>query len=413
MEADTEGNKPDDIYGELNALLNEITSGEPDASKASPVKEQLKTSESENAHNKELQEEEKSSIDDFVKDPMGDKVSESIDKDLFDLETSVEKEESSEKQPNVEDIELVEKVLESETEIEQLKDELECPKTPDDKTDKVLKVDDLSGTDTKVLISLECSEMLEESVLETRPVEESSDIASNEILIDASIETVPAKEISSDLSDATKEPDKEPSTLMQDAATSRKNSADGKDDETSSSQDNEASENLIDLLKKLSPEKLKEIQSKVFTDAKDQAQEDQQMDVDSSTSPGPIENAGNIEKEDNDVILIDSDDDDPPPVIPQKVISPPKRESLNSEVVSTKRKSKENIGGETKKALKRSKECINPDCPCDSEDFSECSKLILNFYYADKKMNRAQYVCMSCSDKAILKYEVSLQLIYH
>lgn len=414
MEADNV-NPSEDIYGELNALLNDLTSGEPDASKTSPVKEQMKKSESENAHDKdsEEEEEEKSSIVDFVKDPVSDKIAESIDKDLLDLDESVEKEESSEKQPN-DSAEVDEKVLdsESEAEIEQLKDNLECPLTSDDIFDNLLKEDEKPATDNEIAIpSLECNETLEELIPEFQPDEENSEIVSKENLIDASIATVPATEDSSDLPDGTKEPGQEPSPST--------NSANGKNEATSSPQDKESSENLIDLLKKLSPEKLKEIQTKVFTDTKEQAQEDEQMEVDSSTSPGPVENDKKIEKEDDDddedddVILIDSDDDDPPPVIPKKVEPAPKRESLSKEVVSTKRRSKENSGGETKKFPKRSKECINPDCPRDSEEFTECTKLILNFYYADKKMDRAQYVCLSCSDKAILKYEVSSMSLYY
>lgn len=52
-------------------------------------------------------------------------------------------------------------------------------------------------------------------------------------------------------------------------------------------------------------------------------------------------------------------------------------------------------------------ECVNNDCPRDSKDFIESPQFVLHFYGASKKSGRVEYVCSSCQEKALIKFEVS------
>lgn len=72
-----------------------------------------------------------------------------------------------------------------------------------------------------------------------------------------------------------------------------------------------------------------------------------------------------------------------------------------------KRKSDESKENQNQKVLKKSSECVNTDCPRDSDEFLEAHLFVLNFYYSGRKLNKFQYVCSTCFDKAVKKYEVS------
>lgn len=144
------------------------------------------------------------------------------------------------------------------------------------------------------------------------------------------------------------------------------------------------------------------------------------------------------QKEDSDedcVILLDSDDDaeapivqkqapaeaDPVPVspqadVPQADISPLLCGESIADVASKngaipKRRIDEDKDNTTKKVFKKTKECVNPDCSGGSEEFMECPTYALRFYYATKKVNKIQYICDLCHDKALIKFEVSFNKV--
>lgn len=126
-------------------------------------------------------------------------------------------------------------------------------------------------------------------------------------------------------------------------------------------------------------------------------------DVQASETSAEAAAAKIVEDDDDDcVILLDSDDDEPPSTTAEA----PKQLKSVTTSVQTKRKSS-NDKTNKPKTFKRTKECVNLECPrLATDDFIECPQLILSFYYVLTKASKVQYVCSSCSDKAILKYEV-------
>lgn len=61
------------------------------------------------------------------------------------------------------------------------------------------------------------------------------------------------------------------------------------------------------------------------------------------------------------------------------------------------------------KIKKTNKECINIACPRnESAIFMESPKFVMSFYYVTAKPNKIQWVCSSCFDKAVIKYEVNV-----
>lgn len=211
--------------------------------------------------------------------------------------------------------------------------------------------------------------------------------------------------------------------------------------------DSETPEDIIKLLKNLSPEKLQAIKSKVFMNVKDSVNEkaplpsaEVQMEVDAvaepatattfeeSTSPSPVIEAINkpdkiVDESEDCVILLDSDDDDAPEaasLLPKVSDTKPDDQSCvvsssdkcaktEDEAQSTLPSQPEQKSDEmlTKLNKMNKKECINPNCLRDSPCYDVSTQFVLNFYYVSKKPSSVQYVCGSCNDKAILKYEVS------
>lgn len=197
-------------------------------------------------------------------------------------------------------------------------------------------------------------------------------------------------------------------------------------------------EKIIDLLKKLSPEKLQVIKSQVFnknfaaSELKEAPNDEDKIktsigeDPPKETKQEPTqENSNEAAKakavpDDDCVILIDSDDE---PETANDKIEPTKPEEPKQSVLlpldnenagrvnflgaSNKRKCDESKENPIKKILKKTKECVNPDCSRESEDFLEAHLFLLNFYRKERKMNKPQYVCSMCYDKAMDMYEVS------
>lgn len=216
-------------------------------------------------------------------------------------------------------------------------------------------------------------------------------------------------------------------------------------------------EKIIDLLKKLSPAKLQDIKTQMFNKTSFFADEKSveaektpdnvsvKMELDeASTSVStealpeekdqePKEKEEESVKDQSDqqtaspdddcIILIDSDDEPeaennkPEAVNPeepkQSVLKPVDNDNdrqskaLPATTITSKRKSDESKENQNQKVLKKTKECVNPDCSHDSEDFFESPMFILNFYYTARKWNKTQYVCSNCYEKAVDKYEVS------
>lgn len=230
-------------------------------------------------------------------------------------------------------------------------------------------------------------------------------------------------------------------------------------------------EKIIDLLNKLSPEKLQVIKLQVFnktsTDAEapaieasepektDEVQvsaiekpvedpipdaekpiqaheaassgETFKMNVDEVLTTDPPEEQEdplkphNDEAEDSDdcVILSDTEDDKPTAIAAKPVIEPGQsilKSITNSNgrqdkiplppVTNAKRKSGEIKEKPDQKIPKKSKECVNPDCPRGSDEYIDAPIFILNFYYTARKGNKAQFVCTTCYNKAVDKFEV-------
>lgn len=143
------------------------------------------------------------------------------------------------------------------------------------------------------------------------------------------------------------------------------------------------------------------------------------------------------QKEDSDedcVILLDSDDDSEAPIVQKQatteavpVPATPQADIAQADIslllcgesiaddaskngAISKRRLNEDKQKTTKKVFKKTMECVNPDCLGGSEKFLECPLYALRFYYASKKVNKIQYICEPCHDKALIKFEVSLYI---
>jgi hypothetical protein len=165
----------------------------------------------------------------------------------------------------------------------------------------------------------------------------------------------------------------------------------------------ESPNDLIDMLKKLSPEKLEEIKAKIFENDQrkklefEEKKSEEKMEVDEA--PPAVEAPKT--SSDDCVILLDSDEEDSPPKPAEETPKEPEKEK--EVATASKRKSDEVL--ETKAKQPKNKECVNPDCPRESKEFSESPLFVLSFYFATKKPNKTQFVCSSCYEKALTKYE--------
>lgn len=180
------------------------------------------------------------------------------------------------------------------------------------------------------------------------------------------------------------------------------------------------------MLKLLTPEKIEIIKSQILTSYQDvkesttseiktESHKAVDMEIDETISGTKEESvvkaeiAKKEETQDNDcIILLDSDEEDTPA---SKVCETKKEKNdIQSETLkklligNSKRKSDEDKENE-KKLIKRSKECVNPECLGGNSNFVECDRFILNFFFVVKKENRIQYVCSICHEQAITKYE--------
>lgn len=186
---------------------------------------------------------------------------------------------------------------------------------------------------------------------------------------------------------------------------------------------NDTSEDIINLLKTLSPEKLKVIKSKIFNDSSKVNENEERFEVDGELLEGTKESIPSAEpgpetkmKDENDIILIDSDDEEHSKnedvKIPETLADEQDNSDLHVDGVAQE-STPEPISEPEKKATAKSsikkKECINPECTkvVNDNEYIDCPRFTLNFYFITKKANKAQYVCSSCHEKALEKYEVS------
>lgn len=421
MDLEREEGKSEDKYGELNALLNEMTSGETDAKKKTPIKESIscKPFEDISTSSNEVETKasvEKDSVDNVVEELKSE--SESLAEDLKNLADKAERDD--------EDLKILNEPIEGELlepkESPQVENSLiveeSCETLIDNVEDPQVVCDQVEDSKEPGQVDPPTSSDL------TGESQEAHDKTSEQNLISVSNETVSALE-------------KDQTSPQDDPASASKPEADEPKEDSIFSENLKAndSDSIIDLLKKLSPERLKEIKSKVFSSDARRDEQEEKIEVEEEKSPEPT-NSGASENtqatgedqaegeapkketsapptlpaddtgNDSDVILIDSDDDEPPAQQSAAASHIPEP-SADPEVLPIKRKSEE-PQERPNKALKKSKECVNPDCPKTTETFMESSIFISNFYYADKKTIRTQFVCTSCFDKAILKYEVRL-----
>ena len=207
-------------------------------------------------------------------------------------------------------------------------------------------------------------------------------------------------------------------------------------------------------MKKLSPAKLQDIKIQMFNKSSFSAEvktvdvekkhrddenskikvEDASVSVLTSALPEEKEQ-GSIKKEqdqsndavkqtantdDDCIILIDSDDEPEaennkteaikPEELKQSVLKPIDNDKDNQpntfSTFNSKRKSDETKENQNQKVLKKTKECVNPDCSHDSDIFYESPMFALSFYCTTRKWNKTQYVCSKCFEKAVDKYEV-------
>lgn len=63
---------------------------------------------------------------------------------------------------------------------------------------------------------------------------------------------------------------------------------------------------------------------------------------------------------------------------------------------------------EEERNKKRPKVCVNPNCPDDSNVFSQCPPFVQSFYFHNKQSKNVPFVCDSCLHKSIAKFEVKL-----
>lgn len=145
-------------------------------------------------------------------------------------------------------------------------------------------------------------------------------------------------------------------------------------------------DDIINLLKSLSPEKLLQIKSKVLEIA---------VEVNEDIKESTMETQKETQKNE-DVICLDSDDEQS-----ATTAAPKQDKSLKEEI-------KEQVTKKRKQSveIKKLKECVNPNCPRNIDDeYSECPVFIMTFYYITRKPNKVQWICSTCYEKAIEKYE--------
>lgn len=161
-------------------------------------------------------------------------------------------------------------------------------------------------------------------------------------------------------------------------------------------------EDILNLLKSLSPEKLEQIKSKVLeitTESKDDKPKETAVveEPTSSTIDQPSEEkssnpTNDVQMDDEDVICLDSDDEQ----MPQSKTLEPKQSEANHH-----RKSPVQNG--TKQELK---ECVNPECPRNvNDEYSECPLFVMNLYYIGRKPNKTQWICLTCFESALEIYD--------
>ncbi|KAG5682648.1 hypothetical protein PVAND_011987 [Polypedilum vanderplanki] len=180
----------------------------------------------------------------------------------------------------------------------------------------------------------------------------------------------------------------------------------------------ETPEDIINLLKSLSPEKLKEIKCKVLEISENTTESSKSTnDADENKKSQVEPKFENDQKElvtesvtsttspKDDVICLDSDDDESlPPLMPIT--------NDNNATISTN--STEQIKNNDSNSIskingcdsKRPKECINPDCPRNANDeYLECPLFVMSMYYVMRKPNKIQWVCSTCHKNSIETYE--------
>ncbi|CAG9797715.1 unnamed protein product [Chironomus riparius] len=199
-------------------------------------------------------------------------------------------------------------------------------------------------------------------------------------------------------------------------------------------------EDIINLLKSLSPEKLQEIKSKVLeitTDKKDTSPlikpKIEEIEPDTSElvptieeeQKGEIEQAkANIEEPKStnaDVICLDSDDEESensreplPEINIQSETAKEEEENIKSATIEPAESDnliqelndeEMQVNGDSISRLNL-KECINPECPRNKDDeYLESPSFVLSMYYIVKKPTKIQWVCSTCYNEALETYE--------
>jgi len=148
-----------------------------------------------------------------------------------------------------------------------------------------------------------------------------------------------------------------------------------------------------------------------LTDKPSASSEKQSIELDDSLIEDIIETPRPVK--DDEIICIDSDDDEDqasplPPPPPPPVVEPEQNGTKRkSPTAASERAAKRRVPPQTPQ-----KECINHKCPRnDDDEFLPAYGFVLNFYYVAKKTNKSQFVCDSCHDKAVLKYEELCQAL--
>lgn len=177
-------------------------------------------------------------------------------------------------------------------------------------------------------------------------------------------------------------------------------------------------EDLLKILQKLSPEKLKQIKKTLLDKMEvDSTPELPEAVVTEASAPPPAAPTPLDKPEqpkeaaaDDVVILLDSDEDEPPP--PAKSETPPApivtftMEKLEPLIVKKEIK-EESDNKENLPKVKWTQECINTECKRESKSFQVCPRFVLNYYYVSAKPNKDQFICDGCFEEAVLKFEVS------
>lgn len=127
-----------------------------------------------------------------------------------------------------------------------------------------------------------------------------------------------------------------------------------------------------------------------------------------------VEKSAQPQDDDDDVIFIDSDDE--PQTGTPSTSAPMESNQSNEpneniEIAKTngaisRQQSEEDKENKPRRIQKR-KECVNPECPRDGDEYTESPNFVMSFYYASKKFNKVPFVCNICHDAAVDKFEVS------